>query len=502
MKTVLIVEDEKMIRQGIKTMIQRSGVPVEVIMECNNGQMALDIIREQKIDVMFTDIRMPKMDGIELVKAMQECEHVPLTVAVSGYDDFSYAVEMMRQGVREYLLKPVDRDKIREILEKLNQEIEQNQQKDQEIRSISHQQLKYFMLQENLSQEELSAMVNQFEKLFYTSPYVVFVKERIQKNIRSDSGRSRAKQEEAFEKKERPYICMEELEGRQVFIVEEDKRELLLKNELRNCCAGESLLHQGLTELKMAYQEACAARKLAFCQGTGAVVYNAEKKPGKELVDSRQMHQIAQMIATDKVSEACRIFEKIVWEVKRTNVSIDSFAENMGILMDSIWSTYQNILDMDNDTLEHFRDIFSWSSLEELKEAFVQWMEEFHNKIHQEFDDYKNKHKIQQAIEYIQNNFDQELNMAVVSNMLSMNYSLFSFEFKQYTGKNFVTFLRDIRMEAAKRLLKETDLRIVEISQKVGYENEKHFMKLFKSTCGVSPTEYRKNSNYSGQGSE
>ena len=101
MKTVLIVEDEKLIRQGIKTMVQRSGVPVEVIMECNNGQMALEILKEQKIDVMFTDIRMPKMDGIELVKAMQELEHVPLTVAVSGYDDFSYAVEMMRQGVRE-----------------------------------------------------------------------------------------------------------------------------------------------------------------------------------------------------------------------------------------------------------------------------------------------------------------------------------------------------------------------------------------------------------------
>ena len=103
MKTVLVVEDEKMIRQGIKTMIQRSGVPVEIIMECNNGETALEILKEQKIDVMFTDIRMPKMDGIELVQKMQELEHKPLTVAVSGYDDFSYAVEMMRHGVREYI---------------------------------------------------------------------------------------------------------------------------------------------------------------------------------------------------------------------------------------------------------------------------------------------------------------------------------------------------------------------------------------------------------------
>jgi len=60
----------KMIRQGIKTMIMRSGVPIETIMECNNGETALEILKEQEIDVMFTDIRMPKMDGIELVQKM------------------------------------------------------------------------------------------------------------------------------------------------------------------------------------------------------------------------------------------------------------------------------------------------------------------------------------------------------------------------------------------------------------------------------------------------
>ena len=116
MKTVLIVEDEKMIRQGIKTMIMRSGVPIETIMECNNGETALEILKEQEIDVMFTDIRMPKMDGIELVQKMQSLEHIPLTVAISGYDDFAYAVEMLRNGVREYILKPIEREKITEIL--------------------------------------------------------------------------------------------------------------------------------------------------------------------------------------------------------------------------------------------------------------------------------------------------------------------------------------------------------------------------------------------------
>ena len=115
MNTLLIVEDEKLIRQGLKAMVYRSGVPVENVLECRNGEEALEILKMQKIDVMFTDIRMPKMDGMALMRAMQELPCKPLTVAVSGYDDFSYAVEMMRGGAREYLLKPVDRDKVKEV---------------------------------------------------------------------------------------------------------------------------------------------------------------------------------------------------------------------------------------------------------------------------------------------------------------------------------------------------------------------------------------------------
>lgn len=88
--------------------------------------------------------------------------------------------------------------------------------------------------------------------------------------------------------------------------------------------------------------------------------------------------------------------------------------------------------------------------------------------------------------------------MAIVSNHISMNYSLFSFVFKQYTGTNFVNYLKEIRIAKARELLEETDLKIIEISNMVGYENEKHFMKTFKTVCGVSPSEYRKNAQLKG----
>ena len=177
MKTVLIVEDEKLIRQGLRKMIQRSGVPVEVIMECNNGETALEILKEQSIDVMFTDIRMPKMDGIELVERMQECEHIPLTVAISGYDDFNYAVAMMHNGVREYLLKPIEREKICDILARLNQEIEEGREQEKTRQKLGQQQIRHLMLLAEMPEEELTMLETQYDQHFILDlggkPYVV-----------------------------------------------------------------------------------------------------------------------------------------------------------------------------------------------------------------------------------------------------------------------------------------------------------------------------------------
>ena len=100
---------------------------------------------------------------------------------------------------------------------------------------------------------------------------------------------------------------------------------------------------------------------------------------------------------------------------------------------------------------------------------------------------------MEEAIKYIDENYKNEINMTMVSNYVSMNYSVFSLDFKEYTGKNFVNYLKDIRLQEAKRLLDETDMKIIEIGEAVGYENDKHFLKVFKGAYSVTPSEYRKN---------
>ena len=135
----------------------------------------------------------------------------------------------------------------------------------------------------------------------------------------------------------------------------------------------------------------------------------------------------------------------------------------------------------------------AYADLQQYRENLMDWIMEIHREKNSKEEGTAADRKMQLAVEYIAENYNKDLNMAVVSNYLSMNYSQFSYSFKQYTGESFVNYLKEIRIREAKKLLAKTDLKVQEISLMVGYENEKHFMKTFRNRCGVSATEYRKN---------
>lgn len=491
MKTVLIVEDEKLIRQGLKTMIMRSGVPVETVIECSNGEMALEILREQEIEVMFTDIRMPKMDGIELVQKMQSFEHVPLTVAVSGYDDFTYAVEMMRNGVREYLLKPIERDKIKEILFKLNEEIENRKEDEINQQKIGYQQIKHFLLMDSVSQDEIDAYEKNYGQHFYCGTYYVCCT-----NHRKRQGAVREN-----------VIVLDNVRENDIYIVPEQQLETLLGEELSDSYAGISSGHQGLGELKRAYEEAAEMRRIAFTRNLGEVHFDtfSESIPEGLIEEAAKLTENAakirrvQLIGTEHTEELEKSFYQFFYEVKHGRIAEKEFEVCMQEFLEEIEKVYRKVIESESGLLNECKNIMKENCMDDYEEKVMELVLSIHEKVNHQFDQNKNQAKMRQAVEYIKENYAKDLNMAVVSNDLSMNYSLFSYSFKEYTGCNFVNYLKEIRMKEAKRLLADTDLKIIEISQKVGYDNEKHFMKMFKATCGVSPTEYRNNIRLSGR---
>lgn len=263
MNTVLIVEDEKMIRRGIRTMVQRSGVYVENVIECGNGEAALEIVKEQPVDVMFTDIRMPRMDGLTLVKEIQKLQVRPQIVAVSGYDDFSYAVEMLRNGVREYILKPVERQKIAEILQKLEEEFRQKEKRERTDRRIGSNQIRLLLESETTTEQELSLLEERYEDAFFPDGYQVCI-----------AGRG-------FVMEERENVLfIGGVRDENLCIAAPGLLDVIRKNELWQEYAGASSIHCGLRQLKRAYEEALAARRRAFYSMEPFVVHGGGETGG------------------------------------------------------------------------------------------------------------------------------------------------------------------------------------------------------------------------------
>lgn len=116
---ILIADDEPMIRKGLEKLVGQSGQPLASLRLADNGLDALRQIQEERPDFLFTDIRMPKMDGLELCRQVSELDPDIQIVVVSGYNDFEYAQKCLSYGVKEYLLKPISKKAVEGALSKL-----------------------------------------------------------------------------------------------------------------------------------------------------------------------------------------------------------------------------------------------------------------------------------------------------------------------------------------------------------------------------------------------
>lgn len=472
MDTLLVVEDEKMIRRGICVMAQRASVQIGEILECRNGLEALDILKERKIDTVFTDIRMPKMDGIELVKEMEHLEHKPDVVVVSGYDDFNYAVEMLKCGASDYILKPVKREKIEEILQKLEKKQRERGELQQRQEQVFYSQIRCFLTSE-LSETEKELAAKAWQKRFGGEPYVAIV----------------YSEQKAGNQEDKQGICIDAVGHQSVRFLQVSRLEEWKQKEKKDFC-GVSLPAVAARECRQAYEQARRAREKAFVRGSYYVVYEDEKSifPKKEGVEAEKL--VRQFSGTEG-EEAVKTILNMCFQARHGAMDSEAVLSLLREFSKKLIDTYRNLIQ--EPQLLCYQEPLLWDTLEEYEEYLEEWLGNFSECLLEQLVKNQNQRKMQEAVTYIRRNYKKDLNMAMVSNYVSMNYSLFSIAFKNYTGVNFVNYLKKIRIEEAKKLLEETEMKVQEIGKAVGYENDKHFMKTFKSLCGVSPSEYRRN---------
>ena len=482
MDRLLIAEDEKLIRQGLRAMIQRSDVPIGEILECRNGEEALKILRSVPVDVLFTDVRMLKMDGLTLIRAISEQEDWPWPkpeiVVISGYDDFNYAVEAMRYGSREYILKPVKRERVFDALRKLENIIAQRKQSDQkqaQLDRICRQHIKYTLANPRLAPDELETIKSALSDLFTFDAYVVLCANRDAALADGDL---------AFQ-----------LESGGVFRImamPEAACQAFVDDKLKGCHVGASASFSDLADFRAAFEQAVLARKYAFFTGkrlaeAGCVAYHEE-----EFLPQYPPAQLARRIGSKHYQELVRLLNSLHAQAARARLYPHIFEEFMLRFLESTADIYGRFTEKEPERMQGLKEIYGFDTVDAYRMALLEWLDSLNAQVYQEAESTRNSERIRQAIEYIESHYGDNLNMAVVSNYISMNYSVFSQLFKEYARMNFVDYLRSLRIEKAKELLVDTGMKISEISDTVGFESDKYFMKSFKTLLGVSPSQYRK----------
>lgn len=131
MMSLLIVDDEPLIRQGILERIDMAAMGIQAVWEADNGLDALALAKEHRPDMMLADINMPGLDGLQLAKSVKEASPATHIAMITGYDYFEYAVAALKAGVDDFVLKPVSRNDIQEILTKLIVSVKADRQRQE-----------------------------------------------------------------------------------------------------------------------------------------------------------------------------------------------------------------------------------------------------------------------------------------------------------------------------------------------------------------------------------
>ncbi len=475
--TIIVVDNDAQARGQLSQILLSCGIGVETVIECESGKEALQLLQNDNADVVFTDIQMPVMNGFDFVAELNGFVQKPFVVVTTRYNYFSYAVEMLRLGVRDYLLKPLSREKIINVLKRLLEERNRNMELQNFNSQMQAARLQEFMLRGE-DNEFAAARMNADYKFLDTDYCVVCCCSEGRKMNLSH------------------LLYLWDDKGQDVFVLKKEEWEAQ-QDKFIPYIVGISELHRKGEQLHQAYTEAWMSRRSRFFrEHHRSRIESSWHKGEREVPDLHTIEQAVNMIGTDKLEEAVKLITGLIRMTSLGQCETSVFEELMNYFVLSASKIYQNVLkeaDMSADSIRH---IYCFQDCLIYQQKLTEWMESLNRVIVNRFGDYKNKQKIQQALHYIHENYNKNLNMAVVTNYISMNYSLFSYTFKQYTGKNFVDYLKNLRVNEAKKLLTETDMLIMDISRAVGYDNEKHFTKVFKAECGVSPSEYRKNTLY------
>lgn len=531
---LIIVDDEPIIRNGIAKSIPWEKIGFEVVGLCSNGEEALREVETKRPNVVISDIRMPKMNGTELMKILNERYPQVKIVILSGYSDFDYLNISIKSKVTEYLLKPTDPEEIQQVFTKLKTELDIEKEKNKEITLWKTE---YESNKERYFKDWLDTCIKGYSDDAYY-------------------------EDEFFEK---DFLPVENIENSYIYVLVPDGR---LGDEPKD-----------LYNLNSKIIKACNQIKKDFCQFAFCLSYEDsivgivepvkkydEEKTEGELIGFAK--QIQTRIATEQgitvsvgISNACKNLHNIstsYTEAKscamqnvflgKENIFLYNQLENslhlpqvnlkIELIVNSVinneYAVYTGELErvlnlfVGRPVKEYgYVDTLCVATMQNVAQASLQhsvWPEQIMHSLGVTYTDISRCGSIEEKLSFIivvlfafdkaiagargqeskaatsangiKHIIDKEyalnsMSLEYVAKKMNLSPAYVSRTFKNIYHINFSEYLTGLRMKKAKRLLKETTQKIYEISENVGYADSSSFIKLFKKQFGISPNDYR-----------
>lgn len=523
---VLFADDEYWTREKIRRIIPWEKYALEFLEPASDGEEVLERIRREQPDILITDINMPYVNGVELLKKVQELHQEIITFVISGYDDFSYVRDSFMAGSINYLMKPVGKIDLVNALTKALEIIGERQAKMEEQEKqltamqkaasfIQDREFSQFLEARTVSESVNMALNNHME---FVGASLIFIKlhdlqDFVQlydkdMNLLSFSIKKRLRQIVGEEKilifnhvyRSNEFLLVAEID-------EEKTGRLALKimNDLSAATACpitivESPHKYSLETLHEAYVQDISGMMLrAF--GKRNMIMKARELSGRESIINRihETHrkEIQSCLKGGRLQELKKLlFEEIGlgfceeqgWtylEVRQTlqrfvNCLLEYSLKNMDAAsaVDA-----QSMLEIADKAAEHMDEKELCETMTEIIEFFLHTTQtEAADSICQ---------AVRQAVEYVEEHYYENLSLAALSEQFHVESSYFSRMFRKETGDNLMLFICKKRMEKALEYMKESDRNLTEIAFMVGYDDYTYFNKVFRKMLGVSPREYR-----------
>lgn len=520
---VLIADDEELLRTGLTKMIERMELPVVVAGAAHDGKQALELIESLEPHVLLTDIRMPNMDGLELIETLARSKYHIRTIILSGYDDFDYARKAIRSGCRDYLVKPPDFAELMELLHSIYMEFslelakrweesEKNELLNRNQLLIRIDFLRTLLVRKNKASE--SELIEHAERLninLRSGQYAVAILrgekrlERIQKYSPSDW---------ELLKYACSNIAEEIIDGAISFFDEQEQLVILLPDRYsfeESCEKLQEIRHNLSYFLRLTFSAALSAKMpshaIPEAYGEAARLLSLRLLREKSvLVTSQELIHYVNDDITPHLKllselQLCDSMKELQLKLNHwleslkiaayTPQALEKLKQEAGV---SLLALIQK-LSMKQGGADSAYPSSQW--LEQLVHAdsFADQLEHVHPMIEQLADQPKagahQNQAVEKAVAYMKANYNQPINLVSISENVHMNPAYFSVMFKKKSGIGVIEYLTEVRMEQARKLLVETDMKTYQIAEAVGYHDPAYFSNIFKRLNGLTPHEYR-----------